>query len=82
MELTDSVQRWFAYFAKIDELSQFSAGNMASIYYEQGQLDMAVVNYRKAITFDSGFLEAYNNLVCLPALSVVLRLITNRFTII
>lgn len=40
-----------------------SAGNLASIYYEQRNLDMAILNYRRAIALDSGFLEAYNNLV-------------------
>ncbi|EOY05087.1 Tetratricopeptide repeat (TPR)-like superfamily protein isoform 2 [Theobroma cacao] len=37
-------------------------GNLASIYYEQRNLDMAILNYRRAIALDSGFLEAYNNL--------------------
>lgn len=41
----------------------FAVGNLASVYYEQGQFDMAIINYKRAITFDSGFLEAYNNLV-------------------
>lgn len=40
------------------------AGNLASVYFEQRNLDMAILNYRRAIAFDSGFLEAYNNLVC------------------
>lgn len=40
------------------------AGNLASIYYEQGNLEMAILNYKRAIAFDSGFLEAFNNLVC------------------
>nr|CAN80393.1 hypothetical protein VITISV_001595 [Vitis vinifera] len=36
---------------------------MAGTYYEQGQMDMAIVHYKQAIECDSGFLEAYNNLV-------------------
>ncbi|KAL6345170.1 hypothetical protein AAG906_013654 [Vitis piasezkii] len=39
-----------------------AAGNMAGTYYEQGQMDMAIVHYKQAIECDSGFLEAYNNL--------------------
>lgn len=39
------------------------AGNLATVYYEQGNLEMAMLNYRRAITCDAGFLEAYNNLV-------------------
>lgn len=42
------------------------AGNLASVYYEQGQLDVAILHYKQALAFDSGFLEAYNNLVSLP----------------
>lgn len=38
-------------------------GNLASIHYEQGNLEMAILNYKRAIACDSGFLEAYNNLV-------------------
>ena len=41
----------------------FVAGNLASTYYEQGQLDLAIMHYKQAITCDSGFVEAYNNLV-------------------
>jgi tetratricopeptide (TPR) repeat protein len=36
---------------------------LASIYYEQGNLDMAIFHYKQAISLDSEFLEAYNNLV-------------------
>ena len=36
---------------------------MASVYYEQGNLDMAILHYNRAISSDTGFLEAYNNLV-------------------
>lgn len=39
------------------------AGNLASIYYEQGQLDLAILHYSQAITCDPQFVEAYNNLV-------------------
>lgn len=39
------------------------AANLASIYYEQGNLDMAIFHYKQAISLDSEFLEAYNNLV-------------------
>jgi tetratricopeptide (TPR) repeat protein len=41
------------------------AGNLASVYYEQGLLDYAIVHYKQALLLDSNFLEAYNNLVCL-----------------
>lgn len=40
-----------------------SSGNLASIYYEQGNLEMAINHYKQAIARDAGFLEAYNNLV-------------------
>lgn len=40
------------------------AGNLASIFYDQGKMDMAILNYKRAIACDAGFLEAYNNLVC------------------
>lgn len=33
------------------------------MYYEQGNLDMAILHYNSAISCDAGFLEAYNNLV-------------------
>lgn len=39
------------------------AGNLASVYYEQGNLDLAIMHYKQAILLDSTFLEAYNNLV-------------------
>lgn len=39
------------------------SGNLASTYYEQSQLDMAILHYKQAITCDPRFLEAYNNLV-------------------
>lgn len=39
------------------------AGNLASVYYEESNLDMAILNYKRAIACDPGFLEAYNNLV-------------------
>ncbi|KAG6471160.1 hypothetical protein ZIOFF_072261 [Zingiber officinale] len=38
------------------------AGNLAGIYYEQSQLDMAILHYKQAINCDSTFIEAYNNL--------------------
>ncbi|KAG6495483.1 hypothetical protein ZIOFF_043308 [Zingiber officinale] len=40
------------------------AGNLAGIYYEQSQLDMAILHYKQAINFDSTFIEDYNNLSC------------------
>ncbi|KAG6493341.1 hypothetical protein ZIOFF_048323 [Zingiber officinale] len=40
------------------------AGNLAGIYYEQSQLDMAILHYKQAINCDSTFIEAYNNLSC------------------
>lgn len=40
------------------------AGNLASVYYEQGLLDLAIVHYKQALVLDTSFLEAYNNLVC------------------
>jgi len=36
-------------------------GNLATIYYEQGQLDMAIRCYNQAIVCDPQFVEAYNN---------------------
>lgn len=45
------------------EAGNMAAGNVASTYYEQGQMDMAIMHYKQAIECDSGFLEAYNNLV-------------------
>lgn len=33
------------------------------MYYEQGQLDMAILHYKQAVARDPRFLEAYNNLV-------------------
>lgn len=38
-------------------------GNLASIYYEQGQLEQAIATYRDAILLEPTFVEAYNNLV-------------------
>ncbi|KAG6503920.1 hypothetical protein ZIOFF_036244 [Zingiber officinale] len=40
----------------------FWAGNLVGIYYEQSQLDMAILHYKQAINCDSTFIEAYNNL--------------------
>ncbi|KAG6501340.1 hypothetical protein ZIOFF_041219 [Zingiber officinale] len=40
------------------------ARNLAGIYYEQSQLDMAILHYKQAINCDSTFIEAYNNLSC------------------
>nr|CAB3446600.1 unnamed protein product [Digitaria exilis] len=37
-------------------------GNLATIYYEQGQLDMAIRCYNQAIVCDPQFVEAYNNM--------------------
>ncbi|KAG6475987.1 hypothetical protein ZIOFF_065221 [Zingiber officinale] len=37
-------------------------GNLAGIYYEQSQLNMAILHYKQAINCDSTFIEAYNNL--------------------
>ncbi|KAI3742261.1 hypothetical protein L1987_59941 [Smallanthus sonchifolius] len=37
-------------------------GNLASIYYERGNLEVATNHYKQAIARDTGFLEAYNNL--------------------
>lgn len=41
----------------------FIAGNLGNIYYEQGQLDLAILSYRQAINCNSSYVEAYNNLV-------------------
>jgi protein O-GlcNAc transferase len=41
---------------------KLSFGNLASLYYEQGLLDHAIVHYKQALLLDSNFLEAYNNL--------------------
>ncbi|KAG6489367.1 hypothetical protein ZIOFF_050636 [Zingiber officinale] len=40
----------------------FWAGNLVGIYYEQSQLDMAILHYKQAINCDSTFIEDYNNL--------------------
>ncbi|XP_040960103.1 probable UDP-N-acetylglucosamine--peptide N-acetylglucosaminyltransferase SEC isoform X3 [Gossypium hirsutum] len=37
-------------------------GNLASTYYERGQLDLAIHHYKQAIAYDQRFVEAYNNL--------------------
>jgi protein O-GlcNAc transferase len=42
--------------------SAMAFGNIASIYYEQGQLDLAIRHYKQALSRDPRFLEAYNNL--------------------
>lgn len=39
------------------------AGNLASVYYDQGLLDSAILYYKQALLLDSSFIEAYNNLV-------------------
>ena len=39
------------------------AGNLASVHYEQNNLELAIIHYKQAILLDSTFLEAYNNLV-------------------
>ncbi|KAL9162279.1 hypothetical protein ABFS82_07G079400 [Erythranthe guttata] len=39
-----------------------TAGNLGSIYYEQSNLDMAILNYKRAIACDAGSLETYNSL--------------------
>ncbi|KAG6527744.1 hypothetical protein ZIOFF_009870 [Zingiber officinale] len=44
------------------------AGNLAGIYYEQSQLDMAILHYKQAINYDSTFIEAYNNLTVVDGL--------------
>ncbi|KAG6486796.1 hypothetical protein ZIOFF_055376 [Zingiber officinale] len=44
------------------------AGNLAGIYYEQSQLDMAILHYKQAINCDSTFIEAYNNLTAADGL--------------
>lgn len=44
-------------------IQSYYAGNLASTYYEQGQLDLAILHYKHAISCDPRFLEAYNNLV-------------------
>ncbi|KAI3683413.1 hypothetical protein L1987_83916 [Smallanthus sonchifolius] len=46
--------------SKLDYAMAF--GNLASIYYEQGNLEIAINHYKQAIALDTGFLEAYNNL--------------------
>lgn len=49
---------------------QLPTGNLASTYYEQGQLDMAILHYKQAVSCDPRFLEAYNNLVGFLILSL------------
>lgn len=44
-------------------LLYYCAANLGSVYYEQVNLDMAILHYKRAIACDAGFLEAYNNLV-------------------
>jgi protein O-GlcNAc transferase len=39
------------------------AGNLGDAYYEQGQLDLAILSYRHATTCNPSYVEAYNNLV-------------------
>ncbi|KAG6536379.1 hypothetical protein ZIOFF_001433 [Zingiber officinale] len=43
-------------------------GNLAGIYYDQSQLDMAILHYKQAINCDSTFIEAYNNLTAADGL--------------
>ncbi|KAG6514436.1 hypothetical protein ZIOFF_024795 [Zingiber officinale] len=50
---------------KGQEVVALGLGNLAGIYYEQSQLDMAILHYKQAINCDSTFIEAYNNLSCL-----------------
>lgn len=50
-------------FFSITDIELRNAGNIATIYYEQGQLDLAIRHYKQAISRDPRFLEAYNNLV-------------------
>eukprot|EP00850_Spirogloea_muscicola_P014424 SM000103S09516 [mRNA] locus=s103:488527:496923:+ [translate_table: standard] len=42
--------------------SWISAGNLANVYYELGQLDSAITNYQRAVGKDPSYLDAYNNL--------------------
>ncbi|KAG6519638.1 hypothetical protein ZIOFF_023135 [Zingiber officinale] len=49
-------------------LGYLDAGNLAGIYYEQSQLDMAILHYKQAINCDSTFIEAYNNLTAADGL--------------
>ncbi|KAG6506363.1 hypothetical protein ZIOFF_031686 [Zingiber officinale] len=42
--------------------------NLAGIYYEQSQLDMAILHYKQAINCDSTFIKAYNNLTAADGL--------------
>jgi hypothetical protein len=44
-------------------LQWVGAGNLVSMYYEQGLLEYAILHYKQALLLDSNFLEAYNNLV-------------------
>ncbi|KAG6525350.1 hypothetical protein ZIOFF_015306 [Zingiber officinale] len=44
------------------QLTAKQGRNLAGIYYEQSQLDMAIMHYKQAINCDSTFIEAYNNL--------------------
>ena len=48
---------------KYQVIWHYGAGNLASTYYERGQLDLAILHYKQAIACDQRFLEAYNNLV-------------------
>ncbi|KAJ7973580.1 Tetratricopeptide repeat (TPR)-like superfamily protein [Quillaja saponaria] len=50
----------YPYLTKI--CFKWCSGNLASTYYEQGQLDLAILHYKQAVSCDPRFLEAYNNL--------------------
>ncbi|KAL7591611.1 hypothetical protein Lser_V15G33845 [Lactuca serriola] len=45
-------------------------GNLTSIYYEQGNLEIAINHYKQVIAREAGFLGAYNNLKNLDVMDV------------
>lgn len=55
------------------------SGNLTSIYYEQGNLEMAINHYKQAIARDAGFLGAYNNLVSFSFSSIINFLCVHAF---
>lgn len=57
----------------------FHAGNLATIYYEQRQLDMAIHCYNQALICDPRFVEAYNNMVSSGSAHCSLLTVDNSF---
>ncbi|KAG6521335.1 hypothetical protein ZIOFF_018450 [Zingiber officinale] len=63
--ISDSAKNLVRLMLELDPKLRLTAKqgrNLAGIYYEQSQLDMAILHYKQAINCDSTFIEAYNNL--------------------